>query len=168
MALAPSAYDATMLAAFLVEPRDLQRLEQRLSAIEPGCWEAELLAGALAAPEARRGRIAEQVLDVDWAFERWARVPRVCASVSTGVGFLCAALLLIGSLGQAVERAEAPLEAEDGQALPLLDPALEALALGVVGTAFAATVHLRARALVRQRRAELDRLVDRVRELSIS
>jgi hypothetical protein len=81
--------------------------------------------------------------------------------VATSAGFLCACVILIQALGDSASGAS---EA----AAVTLTPALDALAIGIVGTTFCVAVHLRARAVTRERRAAVDRLVDRVRMLSIS
>ena len=54
-------------------------------------WENELLSAFDADAITRAGRdgvVNEQLLELDWRGQRWARVPRVCASVATSGGFL--------------------------------------------------------------------------------
>ena len=174
-AVSPTPYDPALLLRALGDGADPSRLGRLRDALEraPGHpWEREVLEAATASDASARGAmLGEQIIEADWATERWARVPRVCASIATSVGFLCAALLLIRSLG-----ADAPLspggmdgvDAGQGGSGEILASALGALALGIVGTAFSVAVHLRARVVTRERRAAVDGLVDRLRALPIS
>jgi hypothetical protein len=159
-AVSPTAFDAGLLLGALKSGSDLSALREGLALV--ACWERDLLEAASDSNPAARGPLlAEQVIEADWATERWIRAPRVGASVATSAGFLCACVILIQALGDSASGAS---EA----AGVTLTPALDALALGIVGTTFCVAVHLRARAITRERRAAVDRLLDRVRMLSIS
>jgi hypothetical protein len=159
LAVSSTPFDLGMILGALNAPGGVEKLRQGLAGID--CWERDLLE-ATGSPHAavRAALIEEQVLEAGWAIDRWARAPRVCASVATSAGFLCASLSLIQALGS--NAAEASVDATGG---PTLTLALDALALGVVGTAFSVAVHVRARALTRQRRAAVDKLVDHLRAL---
>ena len=111
-------------------------------------WEHDL-AATMASGDVE-GAVGEGLLELDWAVERWARVPRVCASISTSAGFLFACIAVLGALAQPDE--DAPL-------LSTLMPAFDALAVGIVGTAFCVAVHLRARRGAAVQRAAHERLV---------
>ncbi len=159
LAVSPTAFDAGLLLGALKSQADLGALRDGLAAVAG--WEHDLLEAASAANPAARGPLVdEQVIEADWATERWIRAPRVGASVATSAGFLSACVILIRALGDSASGAPV--------AGVRLTPALDALALGIVGTAFCVAIHLRARAVTRERRAAVDRLVDRVRMLSIS
>lgn len=163
LAVSPTAYDPDLLLRALSDRGQLHRLRDRLAQTTGDVWERDLVDAACAPDlQARAALIDEQLLEADWATERWSRVPRVCASVATSVGFLCAALWLIGALGS-----EAPTPADPASGATLT-VALDALTLGLVGTTFCAAVHLRTRAVTRRRRAAVDQLVDRLRALSSS
>jgi hypothetical protein len=165
LAVSPTSYDPGMLLAAIRDGANVRVIRDALvkaeAEVESHAWERDLLDAACASdPLARGALIEEQVLEADWATERWARVPRVCASVATSAGFLCGALGLIRALG--VEQGSAV------EGSPDLTTALDALALGIVGTAFCVAVHLRARTVTRSGRVAVDRLVDRLRTLPIS
>jgi hypothetical protein len=146
----------------LKEPADLGQLREGLAGFE--CWERDAFDAACASERAARGPlIDEQVIEADWSTERWIRVPRVGASIATSAGFLCACVILIQALG--ADTSDPAIGGATGSSLTL---ALDALALGIVGTAFCVAVHLRARVVTRQRRAAVDQLVDRLRTLAIS
>lgn len=160
IAVSPTAFDLAMVLGALKGRGDLDKLREGLASVE--CWERELLEAAYASDSVTRGPlIDEQVLEADWSTERWVRAPRVGASISTSAGFLCASVILIQALGRSTSDG-------DVAATATLTPALDALALGIVGTAFCVAVYLRSRSVTRERRAAIDRLVDRVRMLSIS
>ncbi|MGH7298645.1 MAG: hypothetical protein ACRELB_27135 [Polyangiaceae bacterium] len=116
-------------------------------------WEHDLgEAAAEPGGDVRDARLGEQLLELDWAVQRWARVPRVCASIATSAGFLFASLALLQGL--AVPAGPGSV----GVRQTLFD-ALDALALGLAGTAFCVAVHLRARRAAPARVAAAQRLV---------
>jgi hypothetical protein len=157
LAIAPTAFDLDMLLAALAQPGSLEKLRAGLEPV--ACWEHELLDAACAELPAARGPLMdEQVVEADWSTERWMRAPRVGASVATSAGFLCASVILIQALGAG----EVDL-GNMGASGSNLSLALDALALGIVGTAFCVAVHVRAQVITRQRRVAVDRLVDRLR-----
>ncbi len=153
LALEPGGVDAEALLPSL---RDADALVRVRSALEA----SGLRGGAAALLHAtgeedasyRAARIDEELLEVDWTMQRWARVPRVTASIATSGGFLCACVLMIRALSGTEE-------------LPLA-AALGALGLGLAGASFCAAVHVRMRGLVRVRRTASDRLVERLRALT--
>jgi hypothetical protein len=117
-------------------------------------WERHFFA-ALDTPgdDERSGLVNEQLLDLEWRASRWARVPRVCASISTSSGFLFATMALIGGLS------EAPLP----DVSAAVSPALDALSVSIAGAAFCIAVHVRVRRAVRQWLSAVDRLVTSTR-----
>jgi hypothetical protein len=129
------------------------RLRDAVAACEGAAWESDLFA----ALEVRDGpsRVAlinEQLRELDWRAQRWARVPRVCASVATSTGFFFACIALVRGVAAPV--------GESGASLVV--PALDALAVGIAAAAFCFAVHLRARRIVQARLAETDRLIELV------
>jgi hypothetical protein len=137
---------------------DWPRLRAAVAACDQAKWENDLIAALGATDE--RSRVAlvnEQLRELDWRAQRWARVPRVCASVATSAGFLFACISLLRGSALSVTDLGASLVT-----------ALDALAIGIAGTSFCIAVHLRARRLVRERLAATDRLVDRLEAIESS
>lgn len=149
-ALAPTSLDPETLASALRDasgPRRGQLLTALRDRLDLG-WEHEL-AATMASGDVE-GAVGEGLLELDWAVERWARVPRVCASISTSAGFLFACIAVLGTLAGPDEGV--PVTAS-------LLPALDALAVGIAGTAFCIAAHLRARRGAAAQRAAHERLV---------
>jgi len=133
------------------------KLHAAIGSDEHFAWERDLLAVVVPIqPRAREAQVNEQLTELDGRVERWARVPRVCASVATSAGFLLASVSIVRGL--AVPAADdAPVGARAA-----IEGALDALTIGIAGAAFCYSVHVRARRLVRDRLAEVDRLVLRL------
>jgi hypothetical protein len=113
-------------------------------------WERDLLVAArVDDPSARTALVNEQLRELDWRARRWERVPRVCASIATSGGFLFGCVALIQAL-----------TADAGDVGVALVSAVDALAIGIAGTSFCASVHMQARRTTQQRLAATDRLVD--------
>jgi hypothetical protein len=129
---------------------DWVRLRDAIAGCRDATWEHDLLA-ALEPPD-ERSRVAlvnEQLREFDWRARRWARVPRVCASVATSAGFLFACVALMRALSLPT-----------GDASAGLVPALNALAIGIAGTSFCVAAHLLARRVVIERLASAERFVE--------
>jgi hypothetical protein len=135
----PASLDATLTAA--------------------GGWEGDLAAAVREEDGRRRDAlVSEQLTEFQLRVDRWAGVPRVCARLSTSMGFLCACIALLEGLA---------LPADESQGFSqglqaALVSALGSLSLGIAGTAFCAAVHFRARQTRRVRTAAVDRLVERL------
>src|SRR5215472_10634881 len=100
----------------------------------PGAeWEQGLLEAVRGPREARTALINEQLLELDWRLERWARVPRACASIATSSGFLLAALFMRAALSDASALGE---ETRDAVVRGAVNGAVDIVALGIAGTAF--------------------------------
>ena len=159
-AVAPSSLDARLLTAVL--ERDGSRAWPALcEAVRDGDgvgWERDLFS-ALSEPNAaaRAAFVNEQLTELHWRAQRWARVPRVCASIATSSGFFFGCITLLHTLSLS----SAPPVAEGPQGLALL-AALNALAVGIAGTSFCIAVHARARDVLRERMETIDRLVQRI------
>ncbi len=159
-AASPGWLDPQLLADALRGERgtDWPRLRAAIAACDGAKWESELVEALGAADEcSRTALVNEQLRELDWLAQRWARVPRVCASVATSAGFLFACIALMSGVGDST-----------GDMGRMLVSALDALAIGIAGTSFCIAVHLRARRVVRERLAATDRLVDRLEGLDKS
>ena len=121
-------------------------------------WERELLA-ALAEPtgEARAGRVNEQLSELDFRLTRWARVPRVCASIASSAGFLFGSLVLRFGLVAAGNAAD---EARKGAIDAVVLQAVNVAVLGMAGAAFAVATQYRARRAAQAFQKDADALVE--------
>jgi len=165
-AVAPTGLDPGLLCEAVAEDggtatarrwRDACKDDGRLS-WERGLFEAFCAEGT----EVRRALVNEQLLDLDALVQRWARVPRVAASVSTSTGFLLASLSLVASLGaDAAGDAAAP-----GLAVGDLASAVAALAVGVAGASFSVAVHIGSSRAVGRWIASVERLIERLEHLA--
>jgi hypothetical protein len=163
-AVAPTSLDAGMLLDAVRDGRAWPRLQSVVAALPGPTWEGELFqALAEKDPAARDALVTEQLLELDWTAQRWARVPRVCASIATSAGFLFGCIALLQGLAL-------PMTPSDDGSAPALGlalfSALNALTLGIAGTAFCVAVHLRARRIVRERHQTTERLVARLLALA--
>lgn len=166
-ALCPTRFDMRLLTAAL--HGDLVASARKLRAAmadspRGGCdWTASVLDTLQEPAKATRDALlSEQLTEYDGLAQRWSRVPRVCASISTSAGFLFASIALIKDLST--------LDAGSGAAgvETALFSALDALAVGVAGTSFCAAVHVRARRAARDRFEAAARLVEKVQALDVS
>jgi hypothetical protein len=99
--------------------------------------------------------VNEQLAELDYRAQRWGRVPRVCASISSTSGFLLASLAM-----------RAGLASEDMDINAAVLAAINVVTIGLAGTAFCVAAHVRARAMTRARLAATDALVDRLETLA--
>ena len=144
--------DAGVLLAAVRESPDAWPAIRDAIAREPAAeWERELF---LALESKHAALVNEQLSELDYATQRWARVPRVCASVASSSGFLLAALVM-----------RAALASDDVDVNSAIAAAVNAVVVGLAGAAFCVAAHLRARAMVRERLAVTDKLVDRLESL---
>ena len=134
-----------------------------LVAKEPAAdWERDLLE-ALAAPAAQRvALVNEQLTELDYRIQRWARVPRVCASVATSFGFMLATLVLRQGLA---DFGDLPSDVVELIVFGLVADALTVAAMGIVGTAFCIGAHGEARKIAKARTVAADKLVERLEAL---
>lgn len=128
-----------------------------LFAVQPeGSFEREL-SDALSGPQtARPILVAQAETEFGWTLRRWDRVPRVCASISSSCAFLLASMVLRSGL----TFAEGTYPNFNG----LVFRAMGVVVLGLAGTSAAIAAQRIATALVRQRRAAVTALVDRLEE----
>ena len=156
--IAPTPLDPALLQRALVDASSVARLREALARRPDLAWERQLVEAALSSGDdaAREALLGEPLSELDFSLERWDRVPRVCASVASSVGFLCATFAVIEALAM-------PADPEAGTVLGrVLAAALGAFAVGLVGTSFCAAVHLRTRGLAKARVAAADRLVEQL------
>jgi len=160
-AVAPTSLDAGLVLDAVRDGKDWRRVRDAIAAQPEPTWERDLfLALTESDPRSRDALVTEQLLELDWTAQRWAPVPRVCASIATSAGFLFGCIALLQGLA---------LPSEEGSAAALggsLFAALDALTIGIAGTAFCVAVHLRTRRVVRERHQVTERLVARL--LSVS
>jgi hypothetical protein len=110
----------------------------------------------LAPPEERAGRTNEVLLDIDDRVQRWARVPRVAASVASTSGFLLASLAMRQGLALTDDL---PPELREVLLYRALGSAFDAVAFGIFGALTCVLLHSRARIVRRERSAAVDLLV---------
>jgi hypothetical protein len=124
-------------------------------------WEQGLLeAFAPSDARLRDALVNEQLTELDGRAQRWARIPRVCASVATSAGFLLASVVLVQGL------AVSPGDADPTGNRAVVEGALDAVAIGIAGASFCFAVHVRARRIVRDRLAAVGRLVVRLESVA--
>jgi hypothetical protein len=136
---------------------------RELVANEPAAdWERDLL-DALTAPVAQRiALVNEQLTELDYRIQRWARVPRVCASIATSFGFMLATLVLREGLA---DTGEVPVEVGEMILKGLVADALMVGAMGLIGTAFCIGAQAEAKRIAKARSVGADKLVERLEEL---
>ncbi|MEA2751039.1 MAG: hypothetical protein QOI41_5182 [Myxococcales bacterium] len=134
-----------------------------LVANEPDAdWERDLL-DALTAPVAQRiALVNEQLTELDYRIQRWARVPRVCASIATSFGFMLATLVLRKGLA---DTGDVPVEVGEMILKGLVADALMVGAMGLIGTAFCIGAQTEAKRIAKARSVGADKLVERLEEL---
>lgn len=120
-------------------------------------WERDLLSALASESDARIALVNEQLSELDYRLQRWARVPRVCASIATSSAFLLASL----ALRNALESTSDSIDVNGA-----VESAINVAALGITGAAFCIAIQLRARKVAKERLAETDRLVERLEALA--
>jgi hypothetical protein len=137
-------------------PDFLDRLRAAVEKIPDAEWERDLLeALASPRPEVRVALVNEQLTELDYRLQRWARVPRVCASVATSVGILLGTLVLRRGIADADDFGEAVV-------LELIGDALGVVACGLAGTAFCIGAHAYARRTTRVTLEAADKMIERL------
>jgi hypothetical protein len=153
----PIAFHASPWLAF-VKRGEGDRVARAIAREPRADWERELL-GALAEPNetARAGRINEQLSELDYRLARWARVPRVCASIASSAGFLCGSLALrFGLVATSTVADEVRSDAINSVVLQAVNVA----ALGVAGAAVAIAAQYRARKAAQTFQRDADALIE--------
>jgi len=171
-AAAPTSFDAEEILAELRGDDGARIFPDVCAAIRDagsGTWEGDLLDALVYPDDARATLLSEQLAELDWRVSRWARVPRVCASIASSSGFLLAALVIRTGLADLTSPSGAFAgDAAGGLGLAMngvVSDALNVAAIGVAGTAICVACQLHARRVARARLAAADKLVDRFEEL---
>ena len=163
LAANPTALHPDEVAGWLGRSPDRSKLNalRRVAAALPDAdWERDLLDALLESRAAARvAGVNEQLTELDLRLQRWARVPRVCASVSTSFGILLGTLVLRNALANAPD-----LSGELGELFvrDVLHDALTVAACGIVGTTFSIAAHASARRMTRARLEAADRMIERL------
>jgi len=153
----PIAFHTTPWLAY-VKRGEGDRVAKAIAREPHAEWERDLLA-ALAEPDekVRAGRVNEQLSELDFRLARWARVPRVCASIASSAGFLCGSLAL--RFGLVATNAVAD-EARGDAINAVVLQAVNVAALGVAGAAFAIAAQSRARKAAQAFQRDADALIE--------
>jgi len=146
------------------EPKREKLTELRaIAEREPSAeWERDLLeALSHTRADARIALVNEQLTELDIRMQRWARVPRVCASVATSVGILLGTLVLRNGLANAPD-----LSGDLGELFvrDVLGDAISVAAWGIVGTAFCIGAHSHAKKLTRKHLEDADKMIEKLEE----
>lgn len=139
----------------LLHPLDVLATPDPVAALaHGGPWEQDL-ASALTAPagEVRAALVNEQLTEFDYLVDRWNRVPRVCASISTSLAIVLGMMVLRGGVTTTETIDEAFMWG-------ILREAITVVAFGLVGTAFAIGTHFHARRMRRVWLEAADRMVE--------
>jgi hypothetical protein len=160
LAVGASAIDPTTLAAALRmgSPELWPAVKRELSDEPEATWERELVEALDAPSPGRVALVNEQLSELDYRAQRWGRVPRVCASISSSFGFLMAfatvAAMAAGDVTGDVDFGAAAVTA------------INVVVIGLAGAAFCIAAHVRAAAVVRGRLVAADSLVESLEGLS--
>ena len=158
-AIAPVRVDLRVIGAEAdSDPSLLADVGGAMASFPELTWERALWA-ALDLPDApaRNALINEQIVELEWLVDRWSRVPRVCASISTSTGFLFASMALMQGLSASDAASPIP------DVTQAVSPALDALCVCFASASFCFAVHVRARRAVRDWLVAADGLVGRLR-----
>ena len=138
----------------------VERLRRAVADVPAAEWERDLL-DALLQPgaDARAALVNEQLTELDLRMHRWARVPRVCASVATSFGLLLGTTVLRRGLANAPD-----LSGELGELFvrDVMGDAVSVATFGIVGTTFSIAAHAHARRMTRARLEAADRMIEQL------
>jgi hypothetical protein len=140
-----------VLGALRSDPAAWPQIRAELENDPHAEWERAWIDALGARAEVRTALTNEQLSELDYRAQHWARVPRVCASIASSSGFLLASLAM-----------RAGLASDDVDVNGAIASALNAATIGLAGAAFCVAAHVRARVVVRDRLAGIDRLVERL------
>lgn len=138
---------------------DLEKV-RALAAAEPSAdWERDLCEALSARdPKVRAALVNEQLTELDWRTQRWARVPRVCASIAASAGFMLAALVMRQGLQSEDFSADLATLMIEG----LVGDAFAVVLFGMVGTGFCIATQKLSNALAAARLKAADEIVERL------
>jgi hypothetical protein len=162
--LTPTGLDPRVLDRLVSRDRgggttDEARLEGLAASVPEAEWERGLFRTLRSPPSARTALVNEQLTELDHRVKRWARVPRVCASICTSSGFLLAAMVLRSTVAD-----EASDSMTEGRAIvdTAVFRAIDVVAVGLAGAAFCVAIQMRARSAAAATMLAYDRLVQRL------
>lgn len=164
-AMSATAYDLSRLVEALRGDAGARRAGAICAALEadPSSWERDVVV-ALAEPDERRraAEVNEQLTELDHRIGRWARVSRVCASVSSSAGFLLAAVALRRGLVD-----PDALTGDTGALVTtgVVGQALGVVAFGLAGALGCAALQARGRRAAREQSVAADAFVERLETL---
>ena len=165
-AIAPTGLDPGALLDALRGDAGRARYPSMIRVIETtpaAAWERDLVAALGRPKEERAALVNEQLGEFDYLVGKWARVPRVCASIATSGGFLLASVGLRNDLAVA---SDLPVELRNFAFRAAMMNALNVISIGVAGTIFCIALQVRARSAAKARREQTDKLVDRLEALA--
>ncbi|MBL8611169.1 MAG: hypothetical protein JNL38_27750 [Myxococcales bacterium] len=172
-AAGPSELDAAELGKHLgvKQALDPSRARARLAAVRAlarrlpeTAWERQIVeAMDERRHEVRTALVNEQLREVDWTLGKWARVPRVCASIASSAGLLLATFVLRAGLHDP--------EALSGDVAELVTTGIVGQALGVATLGIASTLLCvglmsQANRIAKERLAATDALVEHLEVLA--
>ena len=145
------------------EPDVLERLRALVATVPDADWERDLLEALAAPPALRVALVNEQMTELDYRIQRWSRVPRVCASITSSAGFMLGTLVLRNGL--ATDTSELSSDVAELVIRGLVADALLVAAMGIIGMAFCIGAQAEARRIAKGRAKGADRLVERLEAL---
>src|ERR1700722_10623193 len=154
-ALAPVSLDLQALMSALGGDAGRSRARGVATAIAERTdaeWERAVFEAAGLAGEERVALLNEQLQELEWRVQRWARVPRVCASIATSFALLLGVMILRTGLLDATDLPElAPPELRDAAIRVTVTYAIDVAALGLAGAAFCIAAQYRAAKAAKER-----------------
>jgi hypothetical protein len=165
-AITATALDPAILAASLRGDGGRALFDDLRAAVErvpEADWERAVAHATEKPRDERTALVNEQLMELDYRVARWARVPRVCASIATSSGFLLATLVLCRELTDSRDPVQGASEAAMHAAVT---DAINVAAIGLAGAAFCIAIQFRARRVAAARAQATDKLVERLEALS--
>jgi hypothetical protein len=167
LALTPTSLDLVSLHAALRGDAGRRRLGTLAALLERTgpTWEQSVFEAAQREGPAEQRVVLfnAELAELDWRVQRWARVPRVCASIATSSGLLLATVALRDGL---LVSADLPAEVRDLAIHQALAHAVDVVAMGVAGAVICISIQLRARKAAKERAEAADKLVERLEALA--
>ena len=163
-AVAPTALDVgVLLRAVRSDDVTVAVLQRAVAALPQDAWEQSLMVALRAPPPQRAALFNESLAELDALLQRWIRVPRVCASVSSTSCLMLASLALRAGLTATGDIGDAAF----GSYLnATVLGAVNVAAVGVAGAAFCVAVQYRARRAAKGHLDAADKLVARFEALA--
>ena len=155
-AVAPTEFDPVVMLHALRGAGGRDAIELAIGALDEQAWERSLVS-ALGSPVGQRAALLNEALgELDLLVHRWARVPRVCASVASTSSFMLASMALRAGLTASGDVADAGFASYLNATM--LD-AVNVAAVGVAGAAFCIAAQYRARRAAKAHLEAADKFV---------